>query len=444
MYDDLRLTTALKADTAGPQTAPFLDRASELGARFAATGEVRREGDTLIGTMRLLDVKTRTTIFQTTREASASNVTQGSLSLGRSIADRTSCAIAILNGFADKPPDPSVLPLIGNACTATGARVTNAERELSQRAPANVVAQARFAEDLVFFLPQAPEAMQPAMLMEADQALARAEALDPAAYATAIARAAVAVAHDKPPLAWAPDLERALQRAPREGDAVLYARANGWTGAILLILGRTKNAAAYFQVAADSNPNSAWRFERVIAVRASGQFGAKELLDDLLKRQLGDYNWEIALGAAIFLDITNPEDIFAVAPPSVKAAVPCYRDLLGSLKSTDRKRRLAGARKADACLTEFNSPHVNMQAQSMLGDLDRAFVLADRPDFTRFIWSYYSPLFLRSTKAMRADPRFLPLMEKIGYVDYWKQTKTKPDVCSTPEESSIPLCTALQ
>ena len=44
---------------------------------------------------------------------------------------------------------------------------------------------------------------------------------------------------------------------------------------------------------------------------------------------------------------------------------------------------------------------------------------------------------------MRADARFLPLMEKLGYVDYWKQTKTKPDICDTPEERGIPLCKAL-
>ena len=49
-----------------------------------------------------------------------------------------------------------------------------------------------------------------------------------------------------------------------------------------------------------------------------------------------------------------------------------------------------------------------------------------------------------AARALRAEPRFLPLMEKLGYVHYWKQTKTKPDACSTPEERDIPLCKALE
>ena len=80
----------------------------------------------------------------------------------------------------------------------------------------------------------------------------------------------------------------------------------------------------------------------------------------------------------------------------------------------------------------------------MLGNLDRAFELFDRPDFTSFMWNYWSPIFLPSTKAMRADPRFLAVAQKLGFVDYWKQTKTQPDVCATPEERDIPVCVALR
>lgn len=124
--------------------------------------------------------------------------------------------------------------------------------------------------------------------------------------------------------------------------------------------------------------------------------------------------------------------------------MPCYRDLNASLKAKDAKTRLAGAKRADACLTMFDSPHVNMMAQAMLGDMDRAFALADRPDLTQMFWNYFPTLFLPPNTAMRADPRFLPLMQKLGYVDYWKQTKTQPDICATPEERDIPLCKALQ
>jgi len=159
---------------------------------------------------------------------------------------------------------------------------------------------------------------------------------------------------------------------------------------------------------------------------------------------VGGYSWEIAIASAIFLKATRPEIVFAATPADAMEAVPCYRELIESLKKTDRQARLTGAKKADICLMAFDSPHVNIQAQAMLGDLDRAFAIADRPDFTAFMWNYWSPVFLPSTKAMRADPRFLPMVERLGFVDYWKQTKTEPDVCGTPEERDIPVCVALR
>jgi hypothetical protein len=45
---------------------------------------------------------------------------------------------------------------------------------------------------------------------------------------------------------------------------------------------------------------------------------------------------------------------------------------------------------------------------------------------------------------MRVDPRFLPLTEKLGYVEYWKKTGTKLGICSAQAERTIPLCKALQ
>jgi hypothetical protein len=32
---------------------------------------------------------------------------------------------------------------------------------------------------------------------------------------------------------------------------------------------------------------------------------------------------------------------------------------------------------------------------------------------------------------MRADPRFLPLVEKLGLMEYWRATKAQPDVYET-------------
>jgi hypothetical protein len=163
-----------------------------------------------------------------------------------------------------------------------------------------------------------------------------------------------------------------------------------------------------------------------------------------MAESLRDYTFEVTLVAAIFLDALDPEEVLKAAPESVNEIIPCYRDLIASLKASDPKVRLAGARRADPCLTKFDSAHVNILAQSALGDLDRAFALVDQPDLTHMFWDRFPTLWYPAGKALRADPRFVPVMQKLGYVDYWKESKTRPDICSTADERDIPLCKALQ
>jgi len=289
-----------------------------------------------------------------------------------------------------------------------------------------------------------PAAQRPAIVAEADAALARAEALAPTAYSTAEARISVGVAHDRPPMDWLPRAEADLARPPSREEAFFYASAKSTAGMTLLQVGRTADAALYVQSAYDNDPNVRTnRYYMPLTRAAAGLYGAKEGFDEAMSRTLSGYHWEVAIVSAIFMDAGDPEAVLKRAPEDVEEFVPCYRDLLASLKVKDAKTRLAAAKRADICLTKFDSPHVNILAQAMLGNLDRAFALADRPDLTQLFWNYFPTLFLPSNTAMRADPRFLPLMQKLGYVDYWKQTKTQPDICATPEERDIPLCKAL-
>jgi len=129
---------------------------------------------------------------------------------------------------------------------------------------------------------------------------------------------------------------------------------------------------------------------------------------------------------------------------TTQASIDCRRGIQAALKLTSAPARLAAAKSAASCLNIPNENVTLIQMQSMLGDLDGAFSVLDRPDMTHMLIGLdISPLFFPSTRAIRADQRFLPLMEKLGYVDYWKQTKTRPDVCSAAEKD-IPLCVALR
>lgn len=42
-------------------------------------------------------------------------------------------------------------------------------------------------------------------------------------------------------------------------------------------------------------------------------------------------------------------------------------------------------------------------------------------------------LLLVDRRPMRADPRFLPLVEKLGLMEYWRTTKSQPDACETDD-----------
>jgi len=444
LLDLLKVDAVPRVETDAAHEGSVFERAGELSARFAMSGDIRREGDVLKSTVRIMDVPSRTTVAQLALQRRGDKPNQIAYSIA-SLASRTvGCIEAYIAADDVSTLDAEALVLMGRACATDLNDASTSYRELMEKRPKNWLAPAHLADSLVWRLPRLPQAQRPAAFAEAEAAVKRAEEVAPNSYGTALARVSSAVVRQEPPLTWLPRLEETLARAPRPNETLMFARASGNAGQQVMELGRIRDAERYFAQSALNDPTYAnLAYYQAVAQAASGQVGAKELLDNLVETRVNGYNWEIAMTAAIFLNATDPEIVFAATPPDANAAVACYRDLIASLKATDRQVRLAGAKRADVCLMSFDSPHVNIQAQSMLGNLDRAFELFDRPDFTAFMWNYWSPIFLPSTKAMRADPRFLIVAQKLGFVDYWKQTKTQPDVCAA-DERDIPLCVALR
>jgi DNA-binding winged helix-turn-helix (wHTH) protein/TolB-like protein len=54
---------------------------------------------------------------------------------------------------------------------------------------------------------------------------------------------------------------------------------------------------------------------------------------------------------------------------------------------------------------------------------------------------YTRVLFRSDTKAVRADPRFIPIVERLGLLDYWRSSGKWPDFCETEPES---VCSRMQ
>lgn len=65
-----------------------------------------------------------------------------------------------------------------------------------------------------------------------------------------------------------------------------------------------------------------------------------------------------------------------------------------------------------------------------LGDMDGAYRLVEDNDFGKSGTIF---LFYPEMHAFRRDPRFMPLAQRIGLVDYWRKTNRWPDFCKEPD-----------
>ncbi|MFT3723909.1 MAG: toll/interleukin-1 receptor domain-containing protein [Hyphomonadaceae bacterium] len=426
----------------------MIERAAQLGASFAVSGEIRREGDKLKSVTRLFDVGTKAVIGERRRDHPLAQSILAAYAIGSDAGEMSACVWDKATSNNGSPLDVESRRLIGKYCSLNEqSDVTSslvADRELVRRNPDNGRLQAGLASEAALSAPGVPATMRAALEAEGRAALAAAERLAPHDYVTAAARAAFAIAEQKPPAEWAPALERELQRPPGEREAYAYSGTAVMAGLTMMLLGRNEEAANYFEFVRANNPVHPLNpYLLAIALASSSKPGADTEIANNIGKRMNLYAWEVAVVAAIFLDAGDPETVFAATQPENATGAVCYREVMKALHTTNASARKESAKRVDRCLTEFNSPHVNIMAQAALGNVDRAFAIADRPDFTSYMYSYFGTLFLSPTRPMRADARFLPLMEKLGYVDYWKQTKTKPDICGTPEEKGIPLCKAL-
>jgi hypothetical protein len=62
------------------------------------------------------------------------------------------------------------------------------------------------------------------------------------------------------------------------------------------------------------------------------------------------------------------------------------------------------------------------------GDVDGAFEALKGPIPGGPLLFYYP-----ETKALRRDPRFWPLVARLGLTDYWRKSGHWPDFCSEPD-----------
>jgi hypothetical protein len=146
------------------------------------------------------------------------------------------------------------------------------------------------------------------------------------------------------------------------------------------------------------------------------------------------------LHLAVFRDTGDLDALIASTPPSVRAheAASCWR-AFRTAKSTsdaDAKRRLASAANAQCLDDHLIDKYEAMSIAASLGNVGDAFARAEqigswRPELAVLWWQ--TPLFGSEARAMQRDPRFMPLMRRLGFLDIWKQSDHWPDFCRLPD-----------
>jgi len=145
----LNVETLPRTETTGAQGGSELQRASDLGARFALSGEIRREGDKLKSAVRFMDVPGRATISQWVGERSADKPGQIAYLSGSIAAKFPRCVQSFAVSDTDGAPDAETLALMGAACAADINGSSTSFRELMQQRPNNWAVPAQLAESLV-------------------------------------------------------------------------------------------------------------------------------------------------------------------------------------------------------------------------------------------------------------------------------------------------------
>ena len=229
-----------------------------------------------------------------------------------------------------------------------------------------------------------------------------------------------------------------LQGLAQEGrPAPPYAALNESEGYLLRAVGRPKAGLPYFQRSQAIDWLSAPK--NVSLILAYAETGQQPLADQLLAQSLRRWPDQGSL-RAMRLDVAafygSPDAALAMLnDPSTRpvdlsaSAIEAWRAYLLTKRhggsATDAARLIVGADTTDDLGLD-----IAVVMLASLGLVDQAFEQADR----EMTAGRFDPgaLFTPPAAPMRKDPRFWPLAQRLGLVDYWRATGNWPEFCGEP------------
>jgi len=296
-------------------------------------------------------------------------------------------------------------------------------REVTVKAPEFVAAHTDLAKFDGYLAPRWPPEQAAKMRQEAAAEAQRALALDPKAPDAYLAQ------YFLQPIDHYAERERLLRLGVAADPT--WPHTNGFLAQLLAGVGRVNEAIVFGQVAAAADLQINWSNIGVWLVASNGGPTAPciETLNRRLQVRPEDVtSWWILVGCyanaerwdaarAMMADAAAP-----IAGTRTQAAGIAYLDAMQTRTPDARER----ARKLllDS-VAETRQIVINDLAS--LGYLDDAFVVAEGFEPNRM--GDPGLLFVKATRALRRDPRFMQLAARVGLVDYWRTSGHWPDFC---------------
>lgn len=451
MFEAVRsnwLGTVARTETKGTSDNRRFTRAVELGARYALGGEVRAGTDGMAISIRFEDVPSRLTLWERSIAVPTPDVAYLPAQAARQTAEVMWCIIKTRSALTHDSPE--ILTLIADRCREGGglngrnaSYVVSHMRAVAHADPASPYNQSQLAMMLGLGAQYAAPTAQAAWISEAQAALQRADQLDPDEPGIILAGICIALGRKIPMDEWDGLLLDALAKS--EGsDAFVFGQASGFRSSLLTSSGRFAEALPHAMAAVANNALASPLGAGLNKAQVGRTSEARAELDPVLAAY-GSWVWEPLIPFAFFLNAPDA-DAMLKSPPSTipQQTVVCMRVIRKALASKDTPARALGIRTVHECaIAGAVNQRLVLASLAALGDLDGAFKLAGAMTFDTVTANSVTPyvLFLPTSRAMRADPRFLPLVDKMGLMDYWRATKSRPDVCET---EAAPFCAQLE
>ena len=443
----IHLDTVARTETLGTPADKRFIRAGELQALYMLSGEVRPENGSMSFSIRFEDVPSRTTLWDQNVGRPASEVTALPIQAAYRTTDTVRCIIQRRVELTRNTTQ--LLKLVADACRTgsynrdkTDAYVIG-RRALAVTDPNSAFFQAALALALISGLPNASDAARPARIAEAEALLNRAAQLDPKKPVLASARFRLARAKGASLAEQEANLLKAI--ADLEGkDPFLYSDANASYASLTRDVGRLQDSQVYRATAVENDPLSPRR-DLGYTLAINGQVSKAQVeFEQDFAHDPTSAGWEMWISSAVFLGVGDAEAMLKSPPSTIpKSSVDCWRDIRRIYASKDRKVRALGAERVSRCETSGDlGLSAAIGSLAALGDIEAAYGLASK-HMVNSTGSNLAlePIFWPTSSAMRADARFLPLVEKLGLMDYWTASGHRPDFCSSED---VPTCRKLK